>query len=1008
MYKKKQSIVYIILAIVLLISQLKIIPAYSEGILQPMKQGDDPGISISVPDTIVARQQVEIDVSLVSSAGNMNEDGKINITIPASIVADETELTSRLVIGDPFYLSDSPVTKNDNGDYVLQILYDHTLIDQQDAVGLTFTIKFTAPVFDASDPNIPENASFNAEMYQGDQLVSQDSGVSNIKGIDNNLTPLTKLSTRPVKYINGQKTSIMSLTDPSSNVFAITVNYNSKNLQHVKLVDKTPEGTTLTDPDNYVPCSGDKTPFNHIRIAKVTSRLEDGTPNEWQYVTAEFKDKISVDTNGFTIDFGNLTSDDSYIVMYAEEIVNDTTPDAFGIRNNHCEMYSENSLVSSYDVRLALDESSFNGISLNKKVEQNTLSVTEGELDYTLTFKNSSGLVPAGTVISDPLPEYTTYQSTVSKDNEVVSDPVYDKETNTLKYTLKKDLNEGENTVIHFSVIFNNPAAKPGESIINKASFNYKGTDIYSNMATTILDGSAYLTKVDNDTKNPLAGAKFKVVDSNGQIVLQDLTSDENGKVNTGLMKPGNYQFIETQAPDNYILDTKPINFSVSPGSVTPVQLTKTNSISGSVTLTKTDEASGEVLSGAEFELQDAQGKTLQKGLTTDKTGKLTVNDLTPGTYQFVETKAPTGYELDETPVKFTIEKGQKEAVSVKMTNKLTPGSVTLTKTDETSGEVLSGAKFELQDAQGKTLQKGLTTDKTGKLTVNDLTPGTYQFVETKAPTGYELDETPVKFTIEKGQKEAVSVKMTNKLTPGSVTLTKTDETSGEVLSGAEFELQDAQGKTLQKGLTTDKTGKLTVNDLTPGTYQFVETKAPTGYELDETPVKFTIEKGQKEAVSVKMTNKLTPGSVTLTKTDETSGEVLSGAEFELQDAQGKTLQKGLTTDKTGKLTVNDLTPGTYQFVETKASTGYELDETPVKFTIEKGQKEAVSVKMTNKLTPGSVTLTKTDSMKSKIEQHKSVFPKTNEKNQTSLMVIGIVVLMVVLGIYLYLLKRKK
>ncbi|MGX7158795.1 MSCRAMM family protein, partial [Enterococcus villorum] len=178
--------------------------------------------------------------------------------------------------------------------------------------------------------------------------------------------------------------------------------------------------------------------------------------------------------------------------------------------------------------------------------------------------------------------------------------------------------------------------------------------------------------------------------------------------------------------------------------------------------------------------------------------------------------------------------------------------------------------------------------------------------------------------------------------------------------------------------------------------------------ELDETPVKFTIEKGQKEAVSVKMTNKLTPGSVTLTKTDETSGEVLSGAEFELQDAQGKTLQKGLTTDKTGKLTVNDLTPGTYQFVETKASTGYELDETPVKFTIEKGQKEAVSVKMTNKLTPGSVTLTKTDSMKSKIEQHKSVFPKTNEKNQTSLMVIGIVVLMVVLGIYLYLLKRKK
>ncbi|MEH7355401.1 SpaA isopeptide-forming pilin-related protein, partial [Neobacillus drentensis] len=33
--------------------------------------------------------------------------------------------------------------------------------------------------------------------------------------------------------------------------------------------------------------------------------------------------------------------------------------------------------------------------------------------------------------------------------------------------------------------------------------------------------------------------------------------------------------------------------------------------------------------------------------------------------------------------------------------------------------------------------------------------------------------------------------------------------------------------------------------------YQFVETKAPTGYELDSTPIKFTIEKGQTKAAAV-------------------------------------------------------------------------------------------------------------------------------------------------------------
>ena len=692
MSKKIINFIYGVLSILLVVSQLGLVQVFSEDNLQTMKTGDDPGISISIPETIVARQQVEINVSMVSSAGNITEDGKINVTIPKSIVADENELINRLVIGGPFYLGESPITKNDNGDYILQVLYDHTLINSQDAVGLTFTIKFTAPVFDESDPNTPETANISAEMYQGNNLASLDNATSIIKGINNNLTPLTKLSTRPVKYIEGQKCSIMSLTDSSSNVFAITINYNSKNLKDVKLIDKTPEGTQLTDPDNYVPCSGDKTPFKHIRIAKVTSRMDDGTPNAWQYVTNDFREKVTVDTSGFTIDFGDLTSEDSYIVMYGEEITEDATPEDFGIRNNHCEMYSDDSFIQAYDVRLALDESSFNGISLNKKVEQSTLCVTGGELDYTLTLKNSSGVVPAGTVISDPLPEFTTYQSTISKDNDIVSEATYDKATNTLEYTLKKDLTDGQSTSISFSILFDNPTAKPGEKIENKASFNYKGTDIFSNMSTTILDGSANLMKIDNDTKNPLAGARFKVVDSSGKIVLDNLTSDNNGKVNAGLMKPGNYQFIETKAPNNYILDIQPIDFTVYPGLTTPIKLTKTNSISGSVTLTKTDEDTGETLPGAVFELRDNQGNPVQKGLTTDKVGKFTVKDLTPGEYQFVETKAPTGYELETTPVKFTIEKGQTKAIAVQMTNKLIPGSVTLTKTDEDTGKILPGA----------------------------------------------------------------------------------------------------------------------------------------------------------------------------------------------------------------------------------------------------------------------------------------------------------------------------
>ncbi|EFR98417.1 cell wall surface anchor family protein, partial [Listeria ivanovii FSL F6-596] len=60
-------------------------------------------------------------------------------------------------------------------------------------------------------------------------------------------------------------------------------------------------------------------------------------------------------------------------------------------------------------------------------------------------------------------------------------------------------------------------------------------------------------------------------------------------------------------------------------------------------------------------------------------------------------------------------------------------------------------------------------------------------------------------------------------------------------LAGAEFELQDAQGATLQASLETNEEGILTIVDLALGEYQLVETKAPIGYLLDATPVKFAI-----------------------------------------------------------------------------------------------------------------------------------------------------------------------
>ncbi|MBM5643555.1 prealbumin-like fold domain-containing protein, partial [Listeria innocua] len=94
-----------------------------------------------------------------------------------------------------------------------------------------------------------------------------------------------------------------------------------------------------------------------------------------------------------------------------------------------------------------------------------------------------------------------------------------------------------------------------------------------------------------------------------------------------------------------------------------------------------------------------------------------------------------------------------------------------------------------------------------------------------------------------------------------------------------------ADGTKVSENLVTDADGKIEVNDLAPGDYQFVETKAPTGYVLDATPTKFTVEFNQTAAVVVTKENTAKAGSVVLTKQDSATKATIAGAEFELQKA---------------------------------------------------------------------------------------------------------------------------
>lgn len=483
-----------------------------------------------------------------------------------------------------------------------------------------------------------------------------------------------------------------------------------------------------------------------------------------------------------------------------------------------------------------------------------------------------------------------------------------------------------------------------------------------------LVTGGIRLTKVDgDDNRLALQGAVFALLDEDGNVLREGLETDESGQLTIEQLAPGNYQLVETKAPVDYELDDTPIPFTIEKSQQETIQVERkveNHLITGAVELKKQDSKDGSALEGAEFSLYTEDGELVEEGLVTGENGTVYVEGLKPGKYYFVETQAPAHYQADDTKRPFTIERSQLEKVELIVENVLIPGAATLIKVDEDSENVrLEGAVYTLEDEEGTVIEEGLTTDEEGRIVVTDLPPGVYYFIETKAPEHYQLDNTPIKIEIEKGQQEAVQVKAVNTLTTGSVVLEKHDSESNALLEGAEFSLVDENGNTVKEGLTTDANGRIVVEGLKPGKYAFVETKAPADYQLDEKPIPFEIVRSQKEALVVEKSNTLIPGAVELLKVNQhDTAETLAGAEFTLLDGEGNVLEEGLTTDEEGKLRVEQLAPGTYQFIETKAPQGFELSSEPLPFVIERSQQETLKVTAFNELIRGKVELSKVDS----------------------------------------------
>ena len=253
-------------------------------------------------------------------------------------------------------------------------------------------------------------------------------------------------------------------------------------------------------------------------------------------------------------------------------------------------------------------------------------------------------------------------------------------------------------------------------------------------------------------------------------------------------------------------------------------------------------------------------------------------------------------------------------------------GTVAIEKTDEISGEKLTGFEFELLTEDG--VRAALIRDS--GMEPEDIETGTYLLREIKAPAGYEKAPDQ-KITIQIGLN---SVKVKDPRIPGSLRLVKTDASDPERhLEGAVFRLLREDGSTVREGLKTDEKGELAVEDLEWGTYWLEETKAPDGHYLYGNLRKmFTVGASQLTA-ELEMENR-SYGTVVLSKKDQDQpGKGVPGAEYELYTQKGKLLGSYIT-DQDGEIRVGRLEWGTYYFQEKTPAPGYELNDERIDFTV--------------------------------------------------------------------------
>lgn len=482
------------------------------------------------------------------------------------------------------------------------------------------------------------------------------------------------------------------------------------------------------------------------------------------------------------------------------------------------------------------------------------------------------------------------------------------------------------------------------------------------------------VVKYDAENDTYLAGATFRIAKIEDGSHYHDRVTDTNGRISISDLEPGVYSVKEIAAPSGYVLNDTEYHVELFPGKDST--LVVNNEKKPNLKIVKTDAVTGAPISGVTFTVNKADSSTLTT-VKTGANGEALLTALDPGVYVVRETGVPDGYLLDSEPQTITLVPNKTGTVRFRNYPKPT---LTIDKVDSVTKDPIKGAKFHITYASNNSFTGELNdlgtyfTDENGQIKLSKLRDGWYRVTEVEPAAGYAIKDLATQDCfIQAGTGKVLTFENTPL---SALIIKKVDADSGAMLQGAKFRVRylggtSGTGGTVIGEYTTSANGTIVITGLKAGTYVVEETKAPTGYEIDDTPQTVYLSGKEQDVVTVEFSNGK-HGNLIITKIDSATKQPLPGAQFKITTSDGSFVgnyggtvtSNGIyTTDSNGVIKLPQLADGWYTATELKAAKGYLLDTTPHNFEVKAGKTTSLTVENTQ---ASSILIHKVDSVTGK------------------------------------------